>query len=254
MKANMLPRAFAIVLFILVSIPTVVTRQQLPPSTAPPQQNTFGSGATAVFIDVVVRDEKGRPVTGLREEDFALFEDDVRQKIGAFAEVSQPDRSAVRRASGSVATAEQLIAAAQNPGLTGPQFLAIVFDRLSNEARGIASKGALASLETLREGDFVDVFLADSSLVTVQTYTNDRARIRAAIQDVATRATTRSTVLRQPRTSAIAITVATDCRAMQVHRFRWWPALNSKDVPSMVGLSARERFRQSSRPPTTPGN
>ena len=121
----------------------------------------------------------------------------------------------MRRASGSVAAAEQLIAAAQNPGLTGPQFLAIVFDRLSNEARGIASKGALASLETLREGDFVGVFLADSSLVTVQTYTNDRARIRAAIQDVATRATTRFKVLRQPRTSAIAITVATDCRAMR---------------------------------------
>ena len=190
MKTNMLRRAFAIVLFFLVSIPTVATRQQLPPSTAPPQQKTFGSGATAVVIDVVVRDEKGRPVTGLRDGDFALFEDDVRQKIGSFVEVSQPDRSAVRRASGSVA-AEQLIAAAQNPGLTGPQFLAIVFDRLSNEARGIASKGALASLETLREGDFVGVFLADSSLVTVQTYTNDRARISAAIRDVATRATTR---------------------------------------------------------------
>ena len=191
MKTNMLPRAFAVVLFLLLSVPAVATRQPVQPSTASPQQKTFGSAATAVVIDVVVRDEKGRPVTGLREGDFALFEDDVRQKIGAFVEVSQPDRSAVRRASGSVAAAEQLIAAAQNPGLTGPQFLAIVFDRLSNEARGISSKSALASLETLREGDFVGVFLADSSLVTVQTYTNDRARIKAAIQDVATRATSR---------------------------------------------------------------
>ena len=191
MKTNMLPRAFAIVSFVLLAIPTVATRQQLAPPASPTQQKTFGSGASAVVIDVVVRDERGRPVTGLHEEDFALFEDDVRQRIGAFVEVSQPDGNAVRRASGSVAAAEQLIAATQNPGVTGPQFLAIVFDRLSNEARGIASKGALASLETLRDGDFVGVFLADSSLVTVQTYTNDRARIRAAIRDVATRATTR---------------------------------------------------------------
>jgi VWFA-related protein len=189
MLADVLPRAFAIVLFL--SISTVAIRQQLALATARAQQHTFGSGATAIVIDVVVRDEKGRPVTGLREEDFVLFEDDVRQRIGAFVEVFRPNPNAVRRASGSVAAGERLIAAAQNPGVTGPQFLAIVFDRLSNEARGIASKGALASLDTLRDGDYVGVFLADSSLVTVQPYTNDRARIRAAIRDLATRATTR---------------------------------------------------------------
>jgi VWFA-related protein len=190
-----MPRSSAIALFLLLSIAAVPSGQQPPPQppAAPPTNQTFGSGATAVVIDVVVRDDKGRPVTGLRQEDFTLFEDDVQQRVGAFVEVAHPERAAVRGRNQNVSStaAERLIAEAQNPAATGPRFLAIVFDRLSNEARSIAYKGALASLETLREGDFVGIFLADRSLVTIQAYTNDRARIEAGIHDVATRATTR---------------------------------------------------------------
>jgi VWFA-related protein len=188
-----MPRSFLVALFLLLSIAAVRSGQQPPPQppAAPPTNQTFGSGATAVVIDVVVRDDKGRPVTGLRQEEFALFEDGVRQRIGAFVEVAHTERAAGRgtNQSVSVAAAERVIAQAQNPAATGPRFLAIVFDRLSNEARGIAYKGALASLETLREGDFVGVFLADLTLVTIRSYTNDRAQIEAAIRNVATRAT-----------------------------------------------------------------
>ncbi len=191
-----MPRWCAIAVLLLSPVSALTARAQSSSpasSSTAPQQQTFGSGATAVVIDAVVRDEKGRPVTGLRQEDFALFEDAVRQKIGAFVEVSQPERNAGRGTNTSVSAAapERLIAQAQNPGVAGPRFLAIVFDRLSNEARGSAHKGALASLDTLRDGDFVGVFLTDLQLVTIQTYTNDRARIEAAIRDVATRATAR---------------------------------------------------------------
>ena len=81
-------------------------------------------------------------MTGLRQEDFALFEDAVRQKIGAFVEVSQPERNAGRGTNMSVSEPqERLIAQAQNPGVAGPRFLAIVFDRLSSEARGSRLQG-----------------------------------------------------------------------------------------------------------------
>lgn len=191
-----MPRSYAIALFLLLSVllsVAIPSSQQPPAQPAPPINQTFGSGATAVVIDVVVRDDKGRPVTGLRQEDFTLSEDGVPQTVGAFVEVAQPERAGVRGRNQNVraSAAERLIAEAQNPAATGPRFLAIVFDRLSNEARGIAYKGALASLDTLREGDFVGIFLADRSLVTIQAYTNDRARIEAGIRDVATRATTK---------------------------------------------------------------
>lgn len=139
-----MPRSYAIALFLLVSVVSIPSGQQppAPPPTAPPINQTFGSSATAVVIDVVVRDDKGRPVTGLRQEDFTLSEDGVPQTVGAFVEVAHPERAAVRgrNQNVSVSAAERLIAEAQNPAATGPRFLAIVFDRLSNEARGIAYK------------------------------------------------------------------------------------------------------------------
>lgn len=107
-----MPRALAVAASSLVIATNLVAEQR------PSQQSTVGSGATAVVIDVVVRDNKGRPVTGLRQEDFTLVEDGVPQKIGAFVEVAQGDRgdSATTRARAtSVAAAETLIEQAQNP-------------------------------------------------------------------------------------------------------------------------------------------
>jgi VWFA-related protein len=186
-----MPRSPVTASLVLVSFAGLATKQSVPPP--PPAHQTFGSGATAVVIDVVVRDGRGRPVTGLRQQDFTLVEDGVPQKIGGFVEVAQGDRGDAARGQRavSVAAAEKLIEQAQNPAVTGPRFLAIVFDRLSSEGRGAAYKGALASLDTLRDGDFVGVFLADQTLVVIQSYTNNRARIEAAIRNVATRATTR---------------------------------------------------------------
>ena len=42
----------------------------------------FGAATTAVVIDVVVRDAKGRPVTDLTRADFELLEDGVAQTLG----------------------------------------------------------------------------------------------------------------------------------------------------------------------------
>lgn len=67
--------------------------------------------------------------------------------------------------------------------------MALVFDRLSPEARAASYKGALAVIEGMRSTDYVAVFLADLSLTTIQPYTNDREKVRAAVKDVSTRAT-----------------------------------------------------------------
>jgi VWFA-related protein len=64
-----------------------------------------------------------------------------------------------------------------------------VFDRLSPEGRSAAYKGALAAVDAMRDGDYVAVYVADLSLITVQNYTMDREKVRMAVRDVATRAT-----------------------------------------------------------------
>ena len=158
--------------------------------TQEPRDTRFKAAATAVTVDVVVRDQRGYPVTDLRRADFQLLEDGVPQDIRDFTLVAD--------ASPSGATSSDARIRSETPGssgartrqpASGPTFVALVFDRLSPEARALSHKGALAYLETNRANDFAGVFLSDLSLVTVQTYTTDRAKVRKAIDEVATRAT-----------------------------------------------------------------
>ncbi len=157
------------------------------------QATPFGVVTTAVVIDVVVRDSRGRPVTNLTRADFELLEDGVRQEIGDVTRVGVAPPPAARLA-GASAGAASGSAVAGAPGkartsVEAPTFVALVFDRLSPEARALAHKGALAYLATSHEDDFAGVFLSDLSLVPIQPYTNDRAALRKALDDVASRAT-----------------------------------------------------------------
>ena len=162
----------------------LLTAGVLGPAQQPP---AVRGGTTAVVVDVIVRDPKGRPVTGLTRNDFELFEDGVRQGIGAFTAFG-----ATGEMGGSSTGVTQPSGAAPEWFRTGedtPRFTALVFDRLSPEARAGAYRGALAAVDAMRDRDYVAVYIADLSLITVLNYTNDREKVRAAVKDVATRAT-----------------------------------------------------------------
>jgi VWFA-related protein len=143
-----------------------------------------------VTVDVVVRDQRGTPVTDLRRADFKLLEEGVVQEIGDFTLVADLPRTGLKSADAELRRDKPAASGARPPAPTpAPTFLALVFDRLSPEGRALSHKGALAYLDTNREHDFAGVFLSDLSLVTVQTYTTDRVRLRKAIDEVATRVT-----------------------------------------------------------------
>lgn len=150
----------------------------------------FGAATTAVVIDVVVRDGKGRPVTDLTRADFELLEDGVRQELGDVTRVGVADVGPPRRAGGASPTvAPAAKSVPSRKSVAAPTFVALVFDRLTPEARALAHKGALASLETSQANDFVGVFLSDMSLLPIQIYTTDRVKLRQAIDEAASRAT-----------------------------------------------------------------
>jgi VWFA-related protein len=158
---------------------------------SPQEQPTFGTGTTAVVIDVVVRDRKGNPVTDLGKKDFELLEDGVKQDIADVTLVA-PLSAHTNRASAAQAQASPVEPSSSldaSSAIQTPVFVALVFDRLSPDARALAHKGALTYLETVRHDDFAGVFISDQSLVTVQTFTNDVQLVRAAIDDAAGRAT-----------------------------------------------------------------
>ena len=55
----------------------------------PHDRQSFSSATTAILVDVVVRDRKGRPVTDMNAAEFSLYEDGTPQKIDTFTRVTR---------------------------------------------------------------------------------------------------------------------------------------------------------------------
>jgi VWFA-related protein len=139
--------------------------------------------ANEVTLDIVVRDKKGRPVRDLTAADFEVYEDGVHQEIGSFRFVlRQPTEAGnpVATTGGKTVPAPR-IPAPRDVGSAG--VIALVFDRLSPEARALARKAGLAYAEEgITGGGFTGVFGIDQALRTIQSYTDSPELIRQAVE------------------------------------------------------------------------
>ena len=168
--------------------PSVVegrAQTQAPPARA---DRTLQSSATAVLVDVVVRDKRGQSVTDLTAADFEIYEDGVRQEIGSLttytagAAPSRPPESAGAPPAASSSASKPAVDAPPQP------VVALVFDRLSQEASAVAHKAALGYVGSAGESHaLIGVFGVDLSLATLQNYTRDSGKLRKAIDGVGTR-------------------------------------------------------------------
>ncbi|MFN0107795.1 MAG: VWA domain-containing protein [Blastocatellia bacterium] len=155
----------------------------------PPAQQVSIRSAE-VLLDVVVKDKKGKFVKNLNAADLEVFEDGAKQQIESFRLVTRP--SAANPETEKAEKTEKKENAPANSGnavnLTkgendiGVSAIALVFDRLSQDARKRAHDSALTYIgETTRPNDFMGVFTIDLSMRVLQNYTTDNALIRAAI-------------------------------------------------------------------------
>ena len=146
-----------------------------------------------VRLDVVVKDKKGRPVKDLTAGDFEVLEDGVSQKIASFRFVNRdaaPEADTATRSSERKETNPSAPVTTPPPAnRTSPGITALVFDRLSPDARSLAKKAGVAyAQEGMAGGDFTGVFRIDQSLITLQPFTDNSELVKAAI-DNATSAT-----------------------------------------------------------------
>ncbi len=139
-------------------------------------------GTSEVVLDVVVRDKKGRPVKDLAASDFEVQEDNVRQQIESFRLVAREPKAA-KAETGVVkpdAPPEKPVVARDD--LAGAGVTALVFDRLSPVARGLARRAAMAYAdEGVKPEDYTGVFAIDLSLRVFQTYTDQPQLVKQAI-------------------------------------------------------------------------
>lgn len=143
-------------------------------------------GTAEVALDVVVRDKKGRTVRDLAAPDFEVYEDGVRQNLESFRLVLREAGASggARGKETPAAPKETSTSPSASPAAaTNPGVIALVFDRLTPEARVLARKAASTYAdEGLMVNDFAGVFGIDLSLRTIQPYTDNPQLIKQAVE------------------------------------------------------------------------
>jgi len=83
MKTHTIPTGAGLFLSILLLAPAVAQ------SPAPSTGTVFHVETRRVLEDITVSDSQGRPIQGLTQADFRIFEDGVEQQIASFEEHRQ---------------------------------------------------------------------------------------------------------------------------------------------------------------------
>jgi VWFA-related protein len=162
-----MPPASTRLVFVLAAIVGVPTAAQ-----------RFETGATAVVVDVVVRDRGGRFVTGLTPADFTVAEDGVPQRITSLQLVGTPPSEGPPPGGPEVPPPPPSLEATAPEQ---PRFTALVFDRLEAKNADISRAGGAAAIANAGRTDVIGVFSIDHGLRMVEPFTTDKARLTAAV-------------------------------------------------------------------------
>ena len=169
---------------------TLALPPPLPAQAPGPNPPTIGVSAAEVSVDFVVRDKRGRIVRDLKPNEVEVLEDGVRQEIGVFQLMTstlpieeEPVVVAEAKASPGPAGAPPARPAADD--VPRDAVVALTFDRLGPQARVNAGQAADEWLKLPAvAGRQVGVFRIDQGLEQLQEFTDDRATVREALDDL----------------------------------------------------------------------
>jgi len=152
-------------LFLTISaIPASFQSQGEKTPAAQPRAVAAGSG---VVLDVVVTDKRNRLVQGLSEEDFAVFEDNIPQKIVSFS------------LRGGARSQSKGLPVGTKPSPT-IFLLDLTTTELDNQKRVFEAASRFVE-KSLSPDDYVAVFYLGTDFRLLQEFTNDRARLAAVL-------------------------------------------------------------------------
>src|SRR5438128_2660276 len=135
-----------------------------------------------VSLDVIVKDKKGKAITDLKPEDFTVSENGVPQKIEFFDSTLNSGSEAAQGATAIVST---------QPGprtLTGfpRNIIALVLDGQSTEVANLkhVREGIVKYIrERISDSDSVALFSISGGLQLLQPFTQDKAKLIAAVEN-----------------------------------------------------------------------
>jgi VWFA-related protein len=145
---------------------------------------TFKLRVNLVQVRVVVRDSKGKPVEGLKREDFQVYDQGKLQAITAF-EVETP-KSRQELAEAAVKTRQAAGEEAGGEKVTLPErFVALVFDdiHLTMGDASVVRASAKALIESMAPTDRIGIFTTSEQLK--RDFTSDKAALEETLLGVA---------------------------------------------------------------------
>ena len=169
---------FTVIAAATCAIPLVA---QLPQTQAPPQPApVFRTGTTAVLLDIVVRDKRGRPVRDLRQDEITVLEDGIPREVKSFRLIDGTPADAA-------AAAPAQAGVVQPDPLRRITLVSLVFDHLSQNGRKLAQKAAQDFLKRpMPPGQWIAVFTLDNRLHMQHGFSRDTTALLAAVERAST--------------------------------------------------------------------
>jgi VWFA-related protein len=157
------------------------------PSPAPtPLDDVVKISTNLIQIDVTVTDKKGKPVTDLKEDEVAIYENGVRQSVTNFSFVSAAPRpEAIPRPSPDAAAPPTAVSTLRPEQIR--RTIALVVDDLSLSFNSAyQTRRALKKFvdEQMHEGDLVAILRTGAGVGALQQFTSDKRILYAAIERV----------------------------------------------------------------------
>jgi VWFA-related protein len=147
---------------------------------AAPQTPAFRAGASAVVLDVVIRDKRGRPVRDVKAGEVTVLEDGVVREIRSFR---LAERTTTPAGVAPTIAATQPAGGTRPDALRYPTLVTLVFDHLTQNSRVLARRAALQFVaREIPPDEWVAVYALDQRLRLAQTFTRDPVALRSAIE------------------------------------------------------------------------
>ena len=171
---------FALFVLIVLSCSSVATGQE---------EEVVKVKSNLVNIDVIVKDKKGRYIADLKPEDFTILENGVPQKIEFFdAPLSRIEIKTNAATSGPEITAAPLAAAPRN-------YVALLLDSQTTDVTNLKQvrEGTLKYIrDQITPADTVALLAVTNSLQMLQSFTQDKAKLMAAVENAGVNASSKN--------------------------------------------------------------
>jgi len=171
---------------------TVAQSQQYPDSAPARQHETAVSSeqgpipqltarARRVTVDVVVTDDKGRPVTGLSRGDFTIFEDGVLQPMRSFEPFTPATQGPYVPPKLPALPPNTFLNLATAPATGTPTVLLYDVLNTPTDAQGYAHQEMISFIKHRKPGTQIAIFVLGDKLHMLQGFTDDEVALTRAL-------------------------------------------------------------------------